>query len=316
LIEYQINPQSDKFNRRAVSSAPYNNILPITTTIIITHHIHNIKMASTLNMGLATPSPTPSPTRILKRKAPTENDMFKSAKRTKSTLNNHTFAQEWQKEQQKVRDEVELVPDALRGVILPPKALPKLTYSSWGTKIQYDDSGSRRWLALNGDKARVKNNKHINEAVHDTAMARFPKVEARKREEEKVKVQESVHLRGKVDEKIQHYRQEIDFEEMFGVYDKAALNMNKFMHQCWKCLNYAVRCQTGSLEHEALEMWDREFVSASDLVLAGTLMADIDLGSSLGRAKKQVLAAEMECGQEAGILGHEMGVQSVVRIYE
>jgi hypothetical protein len=217
-------------------------------------------------------TPPPPPKRALKRKAATEKDIFMTNKRPKyNTLNKTNFAEEYQQQQQKIRDELPIRPDMLQGIILPPECLAKGINGPFKGKTTEGDPGKMyRYAAQNGDKARVKKGQRVSQKVRDTALATFPKLEKRKKEEEKVKEKERLEKRAvilkEIEDLIEKHGKEIAFEKKVNCEDKADLLEARFIHQCWKNLNYAARFQTGAVEHGDLARYSKEFVSTSELL--------------------------------------------------
>jgi flagellar biosynthesis GTPase FlhF len=218
-------------------------------------------MAPTIGMSQGASSTTPSPTRVLKRKAVTEKALFGPNKRLKNTLDNSNFAQAYQQEEQKIRDELPIRSDILAGTVVPPKALPKTVKSKWGGKTQADDDQTYRWMQRNADKDQVRKNKHISQALRDKAVRSFPKLEAKKQEEKQARAHANAEFKEEISEQIESYRKEIRMEKKYNCEDKTDLRMYEFMYRCWKNLNYAARFQGGDLEHQDLRRWDTEFVS-------------------------------------------------------
>ena len=218
-------------------------------------------MESKASTSQSVPSPVPSPNRVLKRKQVTENDIFKPCKRVKNTVNESAFAMPYQKEEQKIHDELPIRPDMLKGVIIPPKCMPAGVRSKWGGKTQAGDPGIMyRYVALHGDKARVQQNKHVSQEVREKALASFPKAlpsfpkaEDKQREEKKAKAVERANFLKDIETEIAHWQREIRMEKEYNCEDKEDLRNNEFMHSCWKKLNYAARFQGGSFEHQDLE---------------------------------------------------------------
>lgn len=220
-------------------------------------------MASNMANTTTTPSFSTAPTqsRVLKRKAATENDLFKPCKRVNYSSNASPFAQEHQKVQQKVRDELPMREDMLRGIIVPRKFVPKDIHSSHKGRSTSDDTRTYRWASLNADKARVRKAKHVSEDVKARANQSFPKLEAKKKDEREAKLLQEAGWRKERDDMVDWWRNEVKEEKELKVDNTAGLHRAEFMYQCWKNFNYAASYQGGKFEHRDLNKWDKQFVS-------------------------------------------------------
>ncbi len=151
--------------------------------------------------------------------------------------------------------------DMLKGIIIPPKAIPNDVHSGFGGRSQQGDpAGMYRWVAQHGDSTRARRNKHITEAVRDRAAASFPMAEKRKEEGRKAKATEKTKFSKRIEYVVEGYRQLETGKK------DCNIPWVKFMHRCWKELNYAATFGSGPLEHRDLKKYEEAFVSPSNLL--------------------------------------------------
>ena len=164
-----------------------------------------------------------------------------------------------------MRDELPLRPDMLEGIIIPPSRLSKGVSGAFNGKTTEGDPGKLyRYAALNGDKARVKQGQHVSQQVRERALAAFPKLKQGKQDEHRVKVKERAEERAsmlkEIEDLVEKYGNKVKSETEVSCKDKVDLLEARFLHQCWKNVNYAARFQMGAVEHGDLKGHSKAFV--------------------------------------------------------
>jgi hypothetical protein len=213
-------------------------------------------------LGQASAS-TPSPTRVLKRKAATDKDIFKPNKRPAYSGNQQNFSQEYQKDQRKVQDELPMRQDVLKGIVVPPRILPRGINSKNGGKTQQGDMTKvYQYVAERGNSARVRANKHISQAQRERAFASFPMAEARKEEERQAKRMKHVPFLKDIHCQIENARKKVDrLRRNKADFESEEGRWTRFMLRCYKELNHAARFKAGPLEHQNGTKYHQAFVS-------------------------------------------------------
>ena len=142
-----------------------------------------------------------------------------------------------------------------------------------------------RWAEKHGDKARVRQNKHLNQKERERAEARFPKQEAAKAEERKAKVPENAEFIKAINVRITALHDKLYSTGWAKHGTKEEVQAAKFLHRCWKELKVAAKFQHGSFEHKDLDRYGQVFVSSILVLLtsAGHCDANIEAERLLAR---------------------------------
>lgn len=267
-------------------------------------------MADTIAASQSIGSNAAPPNRVLKRKAVKDSDMFTKSKRIKYDANRPAYGEMWQQKLQKARDEIVLRPDELSGVIVPPEFLPVPKVCKWSKKVSFDDTRTRKWASLNKDKMKVKKNKHITEEVRSKALARFPMMEARKKEAIQDEAKARKALSESVEARIEQFRQRIEELKKDPASNDLTLFKMSFLRQCWKNLNYAIKFQSGPLEYEDMTAYAKEFVSRSHYrINILDNFADLATVQAMGFGTEEGIPSTVEERQVQRVLGLVLGME-------
>ena len=180
--------------------------------------------------------------------------MFVQTKRPKPTsVKDSPFATIYQQEEQKARDQVNLRPDDLEGIIVPTYARPTSSACMWkGSKSVVDDTAARRWANVNKDKARVQKAKHLNK-TELAQLKHFPKgahETFKKKEAERARAErmaDRAKFETAVDVHLTNIRGLIAKEQARDEADRNEVSLRRlhFKNKCWKRLKY------GAIETQA-----------------------------------------------------------------